>query len=324
MNSIAVLVTGGAGYIGSHTCKALASAGYLPVTLDNLSTGAAQLVKWGPLEVGDIRDVDFTTKILRKYDIKAVVHFAADAYVGESMIDPLKYYSNNVVGMLTLAQAMVQVGVCKIVFSSSCATYGTALEAPIIESDTQLPINPYGRTKLICEQILRDLGASSEVRHVALRYFNAAGADIAGETGEIHHPETHLIPLAMRAARGSQTLTIFGNDFDTPDGTAIRDYIHVCDLADAHVLALKYLIAGGESTALNLGTGTGISVLGIIIALEKLGHTVPYRISSRRSGDPARLVANPLKAKAVLNWCPKQSSIENILSTAWAWDSRQS
>jgi UDP-glucose-4-epimerase GalE len=219
---------------------------------------------------------------------------------------------------------MVKASVSKIILSSSCATYGTALEAPIVESDLQIPINPYGRTKLICEQILTDLGAVSEVRHVALRYFNAAGADFAGETGEIHDPETHLIPLAIRAIRGSDTLTIFGNDFETPDGTAIRDYIHVCDLADAHVLALQYLIAGGESTALNLGTGAGISNLGIIENLEKLGHVVPYRIGSRRLGDPARLVANTEKAQAILNWVPQHSSIETILATAWGWATRES
>lgn len=322
-SKIAVLVTGGAGYIGSQTCKALASAGYIPITLDNLSTGTADLVKWGPLEVGDIRDLELTTKLLKQYHVKAVIHFAANAYVGESMIDPLKYYSNNVAGMMALLQAMVHAGVSKIVFSSSCATYGTTLKDLIVESDPQEPINPYGRTKLIGEQMLRDLGASSDMKHVALRYFNAAGADLAGETGEIHDPETHLIPLALQAIGGAETLTIFGNDFETPDGTAIRDFIHVCDLAEAHVLALQYLTAGGESTALNLGTGVGISVLEIIKTLEKLGHSVRYQMGPRRAGDAARLVANPIKAQAILNWVPKYSSIENILTTSLEWTARR-
>jgi UDP-glucose-4-epimerase GalE len=318
-NKIPVLVTGGAGYIGSHTCKALALAGYIPVTLDNLSTGKATLVKWGPLEVGDIRDVDNTSKLLLQYDIRAVIHFAADAYVGESVADPLKYYGNNVAGMLTLAQAMARTGITKIVLSSSCATYGMVPEGLIVESEAQVPVNPYGRTKLICEQILADLSAANKLRYVALRYFNAAGADFSGDTGEVHNPETHLIPLALRAVRGAKPLTIFGRDFDTPDGTAIRDYVHVSDLADAHVKALRYLFDGGESTALNLGTGTGVSVLGVIEALENLGHNVPYQIGPRRPGDPARLVADPEKAKTVLNWVAKNSSIENILTTAWRW-----
>ena len=256
-----VLVTGGAGYIGSHTCKALAAAGYTPIVLDDLSTGHEWAVKWGPLEVSDIADRARVAKVIKQFDIDAVIHFAAHAYVGESIRVPQKYFDNNVVKTLALLDTLLEAGVTKFVFSSSCATYGLPRELPIVEDHPQQPVNPYGELKLIVERILYWYQHAYGLRHVNLRYFNAAGADLDGEIGEEHAPETHLIPLVIAAAQGTgPAVEIFGTDYDTPDRTAVRDYVHVCDLANAHVSALDYLLAGGQSASVNLGTGRGHSI----------------------------------------------------------------
>ena len=320
-----VLVTGGAGYVGSHTAKALAQAGYTPVTLDNLSRGFAHAVKWGPLEQGDILDRAFVDAVLARHRPHAVLHFAALAYVGESVTDPARYYRNNVVGTLTLLEAMRDHGIPAIVFSSTCATYGLPVRLPLDEEHPQAPISPYGATKLMVERMLADLGAAHGLRSVALRYFNAAGADPDGEIGENHDPETHLIPLAIGAALGSQPkLKIFGTDYPTPDGTCIRDYIHVTDLAAAHVAALRHLEAGGASTACNLGTGAGLSVRAIVTEVARqAGRPVPAEAGPRRPGDPPELVADPARARQLLGWTPRCSDIASVISTAYAWAARQ-
>lgn len=314
-----VLVTGGAGYIGSHTCKALAEAGYLPVTFDNLSTGHRDFVQWGPLEVGDIKDYSRLIDVLNKHQPSATIHFAASAYVGESVRNPMKYYQNNIVGSTTLIKALVDKKVSKFVFSSTCATYGTPNVKQISENCEQNPINPYGFTKLVIEQCLKDMAAIDTLKYVSLRYFNAAGADKAGMIGEKHEPETHLIPLAIHSAMGGEELQVFGTDFDTPDGSQVRDYIHVSDLASAHVLALKYLEGKGDSVALNLGTGMGTSVLQVIKALEDVLGEVRSQRGSRREGDPAYLVADPKMAINLLSWSPKYTNIKDILETAVNW-----
>lgn len=299
-----ILVTGGAGYIGSHCCKALAEAGCTPVTFDNLSRGHADAVKWGPLVEADLRDRARVLAALREHEIEAVVHFAAFAYVGESVGSPQMYYDNNLGGMMGLLSAMQEADVRNIVFSSSCATYGTPAGLPIAETCPQLPINPYGRTKLACEWMLRDAETAWGLRHVALRYFNAAGADPEGQACERHNPETHLVPLVLMAAFGEiDTLNVFGTDYDTADGTCVRDYIHVDDLARAHVMALGYLGRGGGSDALNLGTGRGVSVREVIAAVEQVtGRPVPVTYGSRRAGDPAELFADPARAQDVLGF----------------------
>lgn len=321
----AVLVTGGAGYIGSHACKALAAAGYTPVTYDNLSRGHRHAVRWGPLIEGDIADRGAVTTALKAHHISSVMHFAAFAYVGESGIDPALYYRNNVCGTLSLLDAMREVEVNRIVFSSSCATYGLPGSAPIRETMAQLPVNPYGETKLAIERVLRWYGPAYGLRSVALRYFNAAGCDRGGEIGEEHDPETHLIPLVLRAALGAAPpVQIFGADYPTPDGTAVRDYIHVDDLAAAHVRALQYLAAGGDSTAVNLATGNGYSVREIIAAAAKaVGHEVPQREAPRRAGDPPALVADASLAAEVLGWRAQCSDLDTIIRTALAWEMRQ-
>jgi UDP-glucose-4-epimerase GalE len=321
----AVLVTGGAGYIGSHACKALAAAGYTPVTYDNLSRGHRHAVRWGPLVEGDIADRAAVTAALKAHKICAVMHFAAFAYVGESGTDPALYYSNNVSGTLSLLDAMRELGVNRIVFSSSCATYGLPDSVPIRETMAQLPVNPYGETKLAIERVLRWYDPAYGLRSVALRYFNAAGCDRAGGIGEEHDPETHLIPLVLRAALGTAPpVQIFGTDYATPDGTAVRDYIHVDDLAAAHVRALQYLAAGGESTAVNLATGKGYSVREIIAAVTKaVGHEVPRREAPRRAGDPPALVADPSLAAQVLGWRAQCSDLDTIIQTALAWEMRR-
>ena len=321
----AVLVTGGAGYIGSHACKALAAAGYTPVTYDNLSRGHRHAVRWGPLVEGDIADRRAVTAALKAHRISSVMHFAALAYVGESGTDPALYYSNNVSGTLSLLDAMRELEVNRIVFSSSCATYGLPDSVPIRETMAQLPVNPYGETKLAIERVLHWYGPAYGLRSVALRYFNAAGCDRAGEIGEEHDPETHLIPLVLRAALGTAPpVQIFGTDYATPDGTAVRDYIHVDDLAAAHVRALQYLAAGGESTAVNLATGNGYSVREIIAAVTKaVGHEVPQREAPRRAGDPPALVADPSRAAQVLGWRAQCSDLDTIIRTALAWEMRQ-
>ncbi len=320
---IPVLVTGGAGYIGSHTCKMLASAGYQPVTLDNLVYGHRWAVQWGPLVEGDIADATLLRATIATYAIQAVVHFAAYAYVGESMQDPGKYFRNNVVNTLNLLDALVASDVRHIVFSSTCATYGLPERLPISEDQSQRPTNPYGESKLFVERALHWHGVAHGLRAVALRYFNAAGADPEGELGEEHDPETHLIPLAVQAALGRRDhLELFGTDYATPDGTAIRDYIHVTDLADAHVRALNYLRAGGPSTALNLGTGQGYSVREVIAAVERAaGGPVPVHEAPRRPGDPPALVADPARARQLLEWRPTRSDLPTIVTTAWRWHS---
>lgn len=315
-----VLVTGGAGYIGSHCCKMLARAGCTPVTFDNLSRGHADAVKWGPLVAGDLRDRDAVLRALTEYRVEAVIHFAAFAYVGESVADPQAYYDNNLGGMNGLLWAMRRAKLSRIVFSSSCATYGTPQSLPVSEDSPQVPINPYGRSKLICEWMLRDAETAWGLRHVALRYFNAAGADPEGEIGERHDPETHLVPLALMAASGQGgPLRIFGTDYDTPDGTCIRDYIHVNDLARAHLLALDHLGAGNGSVALNLGTGKGASVRDVARTIaEVTGRKVPVIEEPRRAGDPAALYADPRRAGDVLGF-RAEYGLERIIADAAPW-----
>ena len=319
-----ILVTGGAGYIGSHTAKALARAGYRPVTYDSLVYGHRHAVKWGPFIEGDIADTAKLERVIQDEAIDAVVHFAAFAYVGESVTKPEIYFQNNVVGSLSLLDAMRHTGVKPIVFSSTCATYGMPDRMPITEDTLQRPINPYGETKLMIERALAWYGPAHDIRSVSLRYFNACGADPEGEIGEEHDPETHLIPLILDAALGKRAaIDVFGTDYPTPDGTAVRDYIHVQDLADAHVKALSYLFEGGATTQVNLGTGTGNSVTEVIDAVERVtGRKVPKRLVALRAGDPPELVADPTKANTLLGWKPKLSDIDSIIRTAWAWHTR--
>jgi UDP-arabinose 4-epimerase len=323
--SQSVLVTGGAGYIGSHACKALVHAGYVPVTYDNLSRGHRHAVRWGPLVEGEIADRAAVAAALKAHHVSSVMHFAAFAYVGESGTDPALYYRNNVVGTLALLDAMREEGVDRIVFSSTCATYGLPEKMPIAETTPQRPVNPYGETKLAIERALHWYGQAYGLRSVALRYFNASGCDRGGEIGEEHDPETHLIPLVLRAALGTAgPVSIFGTDYETPDGTAIRDYIHVEDLASAHVRALQYLADGGASTALNLATGRGYSVREIIAAAARVsGRDVPQREASRRAGDPPALIADPNLARSVLGWQAECSDLETIVGSALAWEMRQ-
>jgi UDP-glucose-4-epimerase GalE len=315
-----ILVTGGAGYIGSHTAKALAVRGFTPVVYDSLVYGHRWAVQWGPLIEGDIRDRAKLVDTLRDYDIAAVLHFAAFAYVGESMHSPGRYFNNNVTGSLSLLDAIVEAGTRHVVFSSSCATYGIPERMPIGEDTPQAPINPYGETKLMVERALRWYGAAHGITWTALRYFNAAGADSDGQLGESHMPETHLIPLVLQAVLTGAPLNVFGDDYPTRDRTCMRDYIHVSDLADAHVLALEYLLDGGPSVALNLGTGNGYSIREVIEAAQAItGREVPYRMVPRRPGDPAILVADPSRAERTLGWRAQQSALKNIVSTAWTW-----
>jgi UDP-glucose-4-epimerase GalE len=319
-----ILVTGGAGYIGSHTAKALARAGYRPVTYDSLVYGHRHAVKWGPFVEGDIADTAKLERVIKEEAIDAVVHFAAFAYVGESVTKPEIYFQNNVVGSLSLLDAMRHTNVKPIVFSSTCATYGMPDRMPITEETLQRPINPYGETKLMIERALAWYGPAHDIRSVSLRYFNACGADPEGEIGEEHDPETHLIPLILDAALGKRAaIDVYGTDYPTPDGTAVRDYIHVQDLAEAHVKALAYLFEGGETTQVNLGTGTGNSVREVIDAVERVtGRSVPRREVARRAGDPPELVADPTKANRLLGWKPAMSDIDSIIRTAWAWHTR--
>jgi UDP-glucose-4-epimerase GalE len=314
-----VLVTGGAGYIGSHAAKGLARSGFEPVVLDNFSTGHRHAVKWGPVIEGDLADAGLVRRALTDQGIGAILHFAASAYVGESMESPRKYFRNNVANTLNLLEAAMDAGVGYLVFSSSCATYGIPERTPIPEGHSQRPINPYGESKLMVERILRWYGEAYGLSWMALRYFNAAGADPDGELAEEHSPETHLIPLAIHAALGQhRSLSVYGADYPTPDGTAIRDYIHVTDLADAHVLALEHLLAGGESSPLNLGTGKGTSVREICLAVSRVtGRPVPVQEAGRRPGDPPALVAEASRGGEVLGWQPQYSDLETIIETAW-------
>ncbi len=316
-----VLVTGGAGYIGSHTCKCLASHGLEPVVYDNLSLGHPDSVRWGPLVRGDIGDRNLLQDAMRRFQPDGVIHFAAFAYVGDSVTDPAKYYRNNVSGTLTLLEAMRASGLAKLVFSSSCATYGVPKNLPISEATPQSPISPYGRTKLMVEQILADMDHAYGLRSVALRYFNAAGADPDGELGERHDPETHLIPRALMAAAGLiPALEVFGDDYPTPDGTCIRDYVHVTDLAEGHVRALDHLDAGGDSVSLNLGTGLGTSIRELMHTIAKVtGREVPVIMRPRREGDPPAIWADPARAKALLDFSPAYSDTDTIIRTAWAF-----
>lgn len=318
-----ILVTGGAGYIGSHTVRALLSSkDFRPVVYDNLSTGHPESVPQGvPLIRGDIRDVEATAEVLHKYDIQGVIHFAAFSLVGESMSDPAKYYENNVVGTFRLLQALQKAEVSKIVFSSTAAVYGEPEEYPIKENFPCSPTNVYGKTKLVIENMMKDFSSAYGLQYAALRYFNAAGASPDGTIGEDHNPESHLIPLILKTAQGIRDhISIFGTDYPTPDGTCIRDYIHVNDLADAHILALKYLLSDGESQAFNLGSQHGFSVREMIEAAKKITQ-VPFKVmeEDRRPGDPAILIASSEKAQHLLHWHPKQSSVEEIIASAWKW-----
>lgn len=319
-----ILVTGGAGYIGSHTCKQLKKRGLTPVTYDNLSRGHEEFVKWGPLVVGNILDSRKVEETLKNYNIQAVLHFAAYTYVGESVEKPELYYHNNVQGTLSLLEAMLKANVKKFVFSSTCATFGIPKTIPLTEELPQDPINPYGQTKLIIEKILRDYGNAYNLKSIALRYFNAAGADPDGEIGEKHDPETHLIPLTIDGVLKNKTLKIFGNDYPTPDGTCLRDYVHVQDLAEAHVLALKYLDQSKKNfDDFNLGNQKAYSVKEIIQAVENISDKkVPAEIYPRRPGDPAILVSDSSKAQKYLQWKPEISDIQEIIKTAYNWHKR--
>lgn len=315
-----ILITGGAGYIGSHTAKLFAKKNYIPVVFDNLVYGHRDFVKWGPFQQGDLLNQTDLARLFSEHEFAGVIHFAAYAYVGESVTDPLKYYNNNVIGTLNLLSACQKHQVDKFIFSSTCATYGTPSKVPIQESESQNPINPYGSSKLMIEQSLKDLAHIQKIRAVALRYFNAAGADADGELGEKHNPETHLIPLALKATDPSSNfqLTVFGNDYATPDGTCVRDYIHVEDLADAHLKAFEKIDSLPTTfSAFNLGTGQGHSVLEILDQVQKTtGHKPRYILGPRRAGDPAALVADPSLAARELNWTAQKSSLRNIIETA--------
>lgn len=317
-----VLVTGGAGYIGSHVCKALRERGFVPVTYDNLGTGHRSAVQWGPLEVGDILDADRLGEVIGRYEPAAAMHFAASSLVAQSVADPGAYYRNNVVGSLTLIEALARSGVDAIVFSSTCAVYGEPQTELLEEGHPREPVNPYGATKLAIERMLADFSAAGHLRHATLRYFNAAGADPEGRIGEAHDPETHLIPLVLQVASGRRdSIQVFGDDYPTPDGTCIRDYIDVNDLAEAHLLALEKLLDGGDSMTLNLGTGDGTSVLELVAAARRVTQRdIPVVVGERRPGDPARLVAGSSVAAELLDWRPKFDSIDAILSHAWRWE----
>ena len=321
---MAIMVCGGAGYIGSHAVREFLSAGEEVIVVDNLSTGHRAAINPAvKFYECDIRDKSALKKIFAENEVEAVVHFAAFIEAGESVRLPLKYFSNNVYGMQILLEAMTECGVDKIIFSSSAAVYGEPERIPIDEGDKTFPTNPYGESKLIMEKMIRWVGAAHGVRYVSLRYFNASGASLDGSIGENHHPETHLIPLILQVPLGLRDhITVFGTDYPTPDGTCIRDYIHVIDLADAHLCALKYLRAGGASNIFNLGTGYGFSVKEIIDAAEKVvGREIKKELGARRAGDPARLVASGEKARKILNWTPRFDAVEKIIATAWQWHS---
>jgi UDP-glucose-4-epimerase GalE len=316
-----ILITGGAGYIGSHCAKAIAAAGHEGIVFDSLLFGHRDFARWGRLIEGDIRDAAALDAVFSVHRFDAVMHFAALAYVGESVTVPGRYYDVNVNGTRTLLDAMVRAGVKMIVFSSSCAIYGEPDVMPISESTLPRPINPYGFTKLVCERMMDDFGRAHGLRSARLRYFNAAGAEPTAEIGEDHDPETHLIPLVLDAAAGFRpAVTVFGTDFPTPDGTPLRDYIHVCDLARAHVLALEHLLKGGETIAVNLGAGRGISVRQVIDTVRQItGHEVLACDAPRRLGDPPILVADTTKARAVFGWAPERSDLATIIADAWRW-----
>ncbi|MGE4170332.1 MAG: UDP-glucose 4-epimerase GalE [Candidatus Margulisiibacteriota bacterium] len=317
----AVLVSGGAGFIGSQVCKALSKRGYTPVVIDSLVSGYESFVQWGPLVRADICNKDAVLETIAQYNPIAALHFAAFINVGESVQNPAKYYANNVGASIAYFQTLVEAGVSKIVFSSTAAVYGEPLTPSIDETHPTNPVNPYGQNKLIIENMLADFATAYGTKHLCFRYFNACGSDPEGQIGESHVPETHLIPLMLDAASGRRPpLTIFGNNYPTPDGTCIRDYVHVVDLAEAHVLGLDYLLSGSESITLNLGNGQGFSVLNVLKAAEKeLGQPIPHTFGPRRDGDPAILVANATKAKAILGWTPQFPGLEDMIRHARQW-----
>lgn len=325
-NKPSILVTGGAGYIGSHVCKALAKAGYQPVAYDNLSTGVERSVKWGPLEVGDILDKPRLSEVIQKHQPKAVVHMAAFIDAGESVRKPAKYFQNNVVGGLRVIEAMQENGVKHIVFSSTATVYGFPKILPLTEQSETSPINSYGRSKLIVEGMLKDFEVSDNITHAVLRYFNAAGADPEAEIGCDQEKPNNLIPILMEIQIGKRAkLEIYGDDYETPDGTALRDYIHVQDLARAHILALDHLLSGKESLTLNLGTGKGQSVKEVVASVERVtGKKVPAKTIARRPGDAAILVADPSLAKKQLGWEAEFKAIDDIVKTAWGWEQKRS
>jgi UDP-glucose 4-epimerase len=319
-----ILVVGGAGYIGSHMVKRLRGAGYQPVVLDNLSQGRREAAGGAPLIVAELSDQPALDVLFQAYPIEAVMHFASFIQVGESLQLPGRYYDNNVNNTVGLLEAMVRHGVDKFIFSSTAAIFGDPQYVPIDEAHPKAPINPYGRSKLMVEQILEDFDRAYQLRSCCLRYFNAAGADPDGELGECHEPETHLIPLVLQVASGRrEAITIHGNDYDTPDGTCIRDYIHVQDLSDAHLLALEALLAGGASARYNLGNGNGYSIREVIAAAQRVcGRGIGQQNGPRRAGDPARLVADPSLARAQLGWQPVFADLDTIIAHAWAWEQR--
>jgi UDP-glucose-4-epimerase GalE len=320
-----ILITGGAGYVGSHCSKALTAARHEGVVFDNLLFGHREFARWGPLIEGDIRDASALDAVFSAYRFDAVMHFAALAYVGESVTAPGRYYDVNVNGTRTLLDAMVRAGVRSIIFSSSCAIYGEPERMPITEHTTPNPINPYGFSKLVCEHMMDDFDLAHGLKSTRLRYFNAAGADRTAEIGEDHDPETHLIPLVLDAASGRRpTVTVYGTDYPTPDGTAIRDYIHVDDLARAHVLALQHLLNNGDTIAVNLGTGHGASVRQVIDTARRItGREIVVRDASRRTGDPPVLVADAKKASEILGWVPQYSDLAAIITDAWRWHNKR-
>ena len=320
-----ILVTGGAGYIGSHACKLLAANGHLPITYDNLSRGHRSSVKWGPLEVGELEDRPRLRDVLERHQPDALMHFAAFAYVGESVERPLLYYRNNVAGSLALLESIIDHRPMPIIFSSSCVTYGVPQRVPIKEDHPQDPINPYGHSKLLVEQMIVDAGKAHRLPWVALRYFNAAGADPDGDIGEDHDPETHLIPLVLRAARDKTAVEIFGIDYDTPDGTCVRDYVHVIDIADAHLRALSYLVAKGQSRAFNLANARGYSVKEVIATAERVcNRAIAVQVAPRRPGDPDSLIGSANDAQNLLGWRPSRSELEVQIADAWRWVNRSS
>ncbi|AZS16929.1 UDP-glucose 4-epimerase GalE [Paenibacillus lutimineralis] len=320
---MAILVTGGAGYIGSHTVAELLEQGKEVVVIDNLQTGHKDALLGGKLYEGDLRDKELLKRLFAENEIEAVIHFAANSLVGESMKDPVKYFDNNVYGTLCLLEAMDKANVRKIVFSSTAATYGEPEKVPIEESDPTHPTNVYGETKLTMERMMAWFDQVLGIKYVALRYFNAAGAHASGKIGEDHDPETHLVPLILQAALGQRdSIKIFGDDYNTPDGTCIRDYIHVSDLADAHLRAVEYLLGGGDSDVFNLGSGQGFSVKEMIEAVREVtGRDFPVQVTPRRAGDPAVLVASSDKARSVLGWKPSRDNLQDIIGSAWGWHS---
>lgn len=320
----AVLVAGGAGYIGSHVCKVLAEHGYLPVTLDNLSSGYREFVQFGPLVEASVSDVEIIKRSIETYQIAAVIDLAGSIEVAESVRDPLKYYSNNMATKIAFLEALHAARVKAVVFSSTAAVYGEPVSVPIAESHPLLPKNPYGQSKLAYEHLLRDFHAAGGPAWMALRYFNAAGASLDGEIGENHQPESHLIPLACLAQLGrAPALSVFGNDYPTQDGTAVRDYIHVLDLAQAHVLAVQALLGGGASASYNLGNGKGTSIGQVLACFEQLGLSVPHHFKPRRAGDPSQLVADASAARKQLGWMPKYDRLETIIKSAYDWHAKQ-